>query len=105
MAENHFVYGFDHADSADKPTEKQLWFIKKHAEQVLDILTPMERTNATIMGVEEWLGTLNKSEVSALIGRVKGDVVARDVLRRSDPEAEPPKKPRWFQTGFEDQSV
>ena len=104
MADSPFVYGFDHADSADKPTDKQMWFLKRNHEAILDVLTPMERTNATVMGVEVFLSTLNKSEASALIGRVKGEKVARDTLRRSDPETEEPPKKKWFDTGFSEES-
>lgn len=104
MPESPFIFGFDHAENADKSSDKQKWFFKRHIEAILDILTPEERTNAQIMGMESWLASLNKHEASRIIGRVKDEAVGRDVIRRSQgpqeppPAVEPPKK--WFNTGL-----
>lgn len=91
----------------DPITSKQLWFVRKHSIAVLDILEPQERCSVEMMGYEEWSEQLTKAEASGIIGVLKGEAVARDVIRRTEVGASvvaksidrTPKK-RWFDTGF-----
>lgn len=92
---NVFTHGFDNLQG--KPSEKQIWLLKKMAEQVEDILTPEERTAVELMGYEEWLKDMDKWEASRLIGRVKQMNVMEEIHRRGQMGLEPKK---WHDTGL-----
>jgi hypothetical protein len=91
----------------DPATDKQLWFIRKYHEAVLDVLEPEERVSVELMGFQEWMGTLTKAEASGVIGILKGETVAHAVSRSTEVgsrmvamsiEKKPSRK--WFDTGM-----
>jgi len=91
----------------DPITEKQLWFVRKHSADVLDVLEPRERCAVDLMGYEEWSAGLTKREASEIIGVLKGEAVAREVSRRTEVGARAvalsvdrrPKR-KWYDTQF-----
>lgn len=92
----------------DPATDKQLWFIRKYHEAVMDVLEPEERCAVELAGFEEWTGTLTKAEASDIIGVVKGEEVAHEVSRKTEVGArmvamsiEKRPKNKWWSTGFE----
>ncbi len=77
-------------------TKKQRWALCRSGEALLDILTPEMRVNAEIMGFEEWIDSLDKSEASYYIRILKGEGVAAEVRRRSADGV----KRKWWSTGL-----
>lgn len=81
-----------------KATWKQLGLLSSKLEEVHAVLTPEERINIELMGFEAWLDALEKHEATILIGRIKGTIIASDILRRSTGV----EKTKWWHTGLSD---
>ena len=80
-------------------SERQRMRLLEAPEAVLEVLTPEERLNAELMGVERWVSTLDKWQASALIGVIKGGAVASEVRRRTLGASRKGAK-KWYDTGF-----
>lgn len=79
------------------PTERQVFFLQRHMEDVLALLSPPLRVNAELMGFEEWIKIIDRYEASDFISAIKEGQVAQSVIERPVPMAK--QNEPWFTTG------
>lgn len=66
----------------DPITELQKRFLVPREDEVMVLLSQVERTNVRIMTFKEWIETLDKFEASDLIGEIKDQEVSKRIAER-----------------------